>query len=86
MITGSNSGIGKETAAALAGMGASVFMVCRDPAKGEAARKEVVSRSGASDERVTLMIADLASLDSVRQLARDFLGKNQKLDVLINNA
>jgi NAD(P)-dependent dehydrogenase (short-subunit alcohol dehydrogenase family) len=67
-------------------MGASVFMVCRDPAKGEAARKEVVSRSGASDERVTLMIADLASLDSVRQLARDFLGKNQKLDVLINNA
>ena len=38
MITGSNSGIGKETAAALAGMGASVFMVCRDHAKGEAAR------------------------------------------------
>jgi NAD(P)-dependent dehydrogenase (short-subunit alcohol dehydrogenase family) len=86
MITGSSSGIGKETAVALAGMGASVFMVCRDPAKGEAARKEVVSRSGASDERVTLMIADLASLDSVRQLAKDFLGKNQKLDVLINNA
>jgi NAD(P)-dependent dehydrogenase (short-subunit alcohol dehydrogenase family) len=86
MITGSSSGIGKETAVALAGMGASVFMVCRDPAKGEAARKEVVSRSGASDERVTLMIADLASLDSVRQLAKDFLGKNQKLEVLINNA
>jgi len=86
MITGSNSGIGKEAAVALAGMGASIFMVCRDPAKGEAARKEVVTRSGVSDDRATLMIADLASLDSVRQLARDFLSKNQKLHVLINNA
>ncbi len=86
MITGSNSGIGKETAVALAGMGASVFMVCRDPSKGEAARKDVVARSGVSDDRVTLMVADLASLDSVRQLAADFLAKNQKLHVLINNA
>jgi NAD(P)-dependent dehydrogenase (short-subunit alcohol dehydrogenase family) len=86
MITGSSSGIGKEAAFALAWMGASVFMVCRDPAKGEVARREVVARSGASDDRVTLMIADLASLDSVRQLARDFLSKNQSLHVLINNA
>ena len=86
MITGSNSGIGKETAVALAAMGASVYMVCRDPAKGEAARKDVIGRSGAGDDKVTLMIADLASLDSVRQLARDFLGKNGNLHVLINNA
>jgi len=86
MITGSNSGIGKAAAAALAGMGASVIMVCRDRTKGEAARQDVIAKSGAKEEGVRLMLADLASLDSVRQLASDFLGKSQRLHVLINNA
>ncbi len=86
MITGSNSGIGKATAVALAGMGASVIMVCRDRTKGEAARRDVIAKSGAKEEGVSLMLADLASLSSVRQLANDFLSRNQRLHVLINNA
>jgi NAD(P)-dependent dehydrogenase (short-subunit alcohol dehydrogenase family) len=86
MITGSNSGIGKTTALALARMGAKVVMVCRDATKGESARLDIIARSGAKGEDVTLMLADLSSLDSVRQLAADFLKRDQRLHVLVNNA
>ncbi|MDA4113259.1 MAG: SDR family oxidoreductase [Thaumarchaeota archaeon] len=86
MITGSNSGIGKAASVAVARMGATVVMVCRDAAKGESARRDIIVTSGAKSEDVTLMLADLSSLDSVRQLAADFLKKDQKLHVLINNA
>lgn len=86
MITGSSSGIGKATATALARMGASIVMVCRDGSKGESARREIIGRSGAREEDVTLMLADLASLDSVRALAGDYLKTGRRLSVLINNA
>jgi NAD(P)-dependent dehydrogenase (short-subunit alcohol dehydrogenase family) len=86
MITGSNSGIGKATAVSLAKMGARVVMVCRDPAKGESAREEIVATSGAKAEDVALMTADLSSLASVRNLASGFLASNRELHVLINNA
>ena len=84
LITGANNGIGRETALGLARMGATVIMVSRDAAKGEAALAEVRQQSG--NDRVTLLIADLASLKSVRQLAEDFRGQHQELHVLINNA
>jgi NAD(P)-dependent dehydrogenase (short-subunit alcohol dehydrogenase family) len=45
MVTGANSGIGKATALALAQMGATVVMVCRDRAKGEEARSEITTKS-----------------------------------------
>jgi NAD(P)-dependent dehydrogenase (short-subunit alcohol dehydrogenase family) len=48
MVTGASSGMGKEIALALAGKAASVVMVCRDPARGEAARAEVQQKSGNS--------------------------------------
>lgn len=86
MITGSNSGIGRATAMGLAKMGATVIMVCRDQNKGEAARDEIVRLSGAKKENVDLMLADLASVESVRGLANTFLQRYQKLHVLINNA
>ena len=86
MITGSNSGIGKAAAVALAQKGATIVMVCRDAAEGESARLDIIARSGAKSEDVTLMLADLSSLDSVRQLAADFLKNGRKLHVLINNA
>ena len=84
LVTGANNGIGKETAVALAAMGASVVMTSRDRAKGEAARSEAVERSG--NENVELMIADFASLDSIRKLASDFKASHPRLDVLVNNA
>ena len=46
MITGANSGIGKSTALALAGRGATVHIVCRNAARGEEARQDIVTRTG----------------------------------------
>jgi NAD(P)-dependent dehydrogenase (short-subunit alcohol dehydrogenase family) len=84
LVTGANSGIGRETALALAKMGATVILVARDPTKGGAALDDIRRASG--NEHVELMLADLASLDSVRQLAADFRAKHQQLHVLVNNA
>lgn len=84
LITGANSGIGKEAAVALASMGASVVMVARDRARGEAAAADVRSRSGSSS--VDLLLADLASLADVRRLANDVRERYPQLNVLINNA
>ncbi|MDA4136087.1 MAG: SDR family oxidoreductase [Thaumarchaeota archaeon] len=86
MITGANSGIGKAAAAGLAKMGAKIAMVCRDAGRGEEARTEILRASGARSEDVSLMIADLASLESVRRLASEFLQTKQPLHVLMNNA
>ncbi|MDD1779382.1 MAG: SDR family oxidoreductase [Candidatus Helarchaeota archaeon] len=84
MVTGANSGIGKETAIGLAIQGATVVMVCRDAAKGEAALKEIKERSGNSS--IDLLLADLSSQQAIRNLVEDFKSKYSKLHVLINNA
>jgi NAD(P)-dependent dehydrogenase (short-subunit alcohol dehydrogenase family) len=84
LITGTSSGIGLVTAAELARMGASVTMIARDRAKGEAALAEVKQRSGSDD--VELLYADLSSLAQVRELAKQFLATHDALHVLINNA
>ena len=84
VVTGANAGIGKETAVALASMGASVVMTARDRQKGDVALEEVRSRSGS--ETVMLGDLDLASLDSVRAFAGWFLERFDRLDVLVNNA
>jgi len=84
MITGANSGIGKATALGLVKMGTTVVMVCRNRNRGEAAMDEIKAQSG--NESVELMIADLASQKSIRQLVKDFTDKYQQLHVLINNA
>ena len=83
LITGATNGIGKETAIALAKMGASVVLVARDERKGRAAQSELKERSGADSE---LLLADLASLADVRRLAEEYRSRHDKLHVLINNA
>jgi NAD(P)-dependent dehydrogenase (short-subunit alcohol dehydrogenase family) len=84
MITGANSGLGKAAGRALAKMGATVVMVARDKERGEAAKADIIRESGNSS--VDLLLADLSSLESVRQLATEFQKKYSKLHVLINNA
>ena len=84
MVTGANSGIGKATALALAQMGATVVMVCRDRARGEQARSEITTTSG--NNAVDLLQADLSSQQSIRQLVEDFQHHYTHLHVLINNA
>jgi NAD(P)-dependent dehydrogenase (short-subunit alcohol dehydrogenase family) len=84
VITGGNAGIGKETAIGLAGLGARVVVTSRNKTRGEAARKEIVERSGNTD--VEVMALDLAELASVREFAHQFGERHDRLDVLINNA
>src|SRR6266478_9711447 len=84
LVTGSTSGIGKATALGLAKLGATVVMVSRDKARGEAARSEIQTKSG--NDSLDLLLADLASQASIRQLAQDFRQKYSNLDVLVNNA
>jgi len=84
LVTGANSGIGRAASLALAKMGATVVMVARNQEKGEAARSEIVRES--QNGSVDLLIADLSSLESVRQLATEFQRKYSRLQVLINNA
>ncbi|HET9920417.1 MAG TPA: SDR family oxidoreductase [Ktedonobacteraceae bacterium] len=84
MVTGANSGIGKATALALAQMGATIVMVCRDRARGEEARSEIITKSG--NNAVDLLQADLSSQQSIRQLVENFQRHYTHLHVLINNA
>jgi NAD(P)-dependent dehydrogenase (short-subunit alcohol dehydrogenase family) len=84
MVTGANSGIGKETALGLSRMGATVVMVCRDQGRGEAALSEIAARS--NSQHVELMIADLSSQRSIRRLATEYREKHDRLHVLVNNA
>lgn len=84
MITGANSGIGKETAVELAKMGATIIMVCRNKQRGENALKEIKER--AHSEKVELFLADLADQNSIRSMVKDFKMKYDNLHVLINNA
>ncbi len=83
LITGGNSGIGFETALALAADGATVAITSRDPHRGEHAADEIRRRSGADPH---LMPLDLASFASIRAFAADFLQRCDSLHVLINNA
>jgi NAD(P)-dependent dehydrogenase (short-subunit alcohol dehydrogenase family) len=84
MVTGASSGIGKETSKKLAELGATVVMVCRNQKRGEKAISEIEGVSNKA--QVELMLADFASLDSVRALAKEFLDKHDSLHILINNA
>src|SRR6185503_17676796 len=84
LVTGATSGIGQETAVALAARGAQLVIVGRDRARAEAARKDVTERS--QNPRVDVLLADFASLEAVRGLAREFGERYPRLDLLVNNA
>jgi NAD(P)-dependent dehydrogenase (short-subunit alcohol dehydrogenase family) len=84
VVTGANSGIGLIAAQELARAGARVVLACRDTKKGDAAAKKIAGIAPEAQVQVTAL--DLASLDSVRGFAKDFLAGHDGLDLLINNA
>jgi NAD(P)-dependent dehydrogenase (short-subunit alcohol dehydrogenase family) len=85
VVTGGNSGIGLETAQALAGMGARVIVTARNADKGRAAVARMVERLDGQPQ-VQLVVFDLSDLSSVRRGAEEILEQAPRLDVLINNA
>uniref|UniRef100_UPI0037E933C6 retinol dehydrogenase 12-like n=1 Tax=Semicossyphus pulcher TaxID=241346 RepID=UPI0037E933C6 len=84
VITGANTGIGKETAIDLAKRGAKIIMACRDPERGQAAVKEVIETS--ANENIVYMKLDLADSKSIREFAEAINKDEPKLNILINNA
>lgn len=84
LVTGANTGIGKVVARVLAGRDYRVIMACRNQAKAEAARAEIVRATG--NEAVEILPLDLGSLVEVRRAAERFLATERPLAVLVNNA
>lgn len=84
LVTGGNAGIGKETAVALAAMGARLLITSRDPQRGADAVDEIRRRSeSAAVEVIPLDLADLGSVDACAAAVRD---RCDRLDVLVDNA
>jgi NAD(P)-dependent dehydrogenase (short-subunit alcohol dehydrogenase family) len=84
VVTGANSGTGKEAARRLGAAGAHVIMAVRTPAKGEQARAEILARHPGAELEVRRV--DLASLASVQEFAGGLLADGAAVDALINNA
>jgi retinol dehydrogenase-14 len=84
LVTGATSGIGRATAQALAGLGATVAIVARDPGRGAATATQIARTTG--NDRVDVFLADLSSQDSVRGLARSLRDAHDRLHVLVNCA
>ncbi|MEU3183875.1 oxidoreductase [Streptomyces sp. NPDC006923] len=84
VVTGANTGIGREAATMFARKGAHVVLACRDPRKGDDAVKRIRALRPSGSVRADLL--DLADLDSVGAFAEAFRAGHDRLDVLINNA
>jgi len=82
VVTGSNTGIGRETAKGLAARGARVVLACRNVKQAQEVADEIESTGG----RAEVMELDLQSFDSVRRFAAALAAKFPKLDILVNNA
>ena len=90
VVTGANSGIGKETAKGLARLGAHVVMVCRSAERGRDAKAEIQAVADqarpSNDDAVDLHIADLAVQEEIFALGETLRAEYDRLDVLVNNA
>ena len=84
LVTRGTDGIGRATALELANMGANVIIVGRNSAKCAIVAMDIRERSG--NFAVEFLVTDLSSQSQVRQLAKDFKERHQRLDVLVNNA
>lgn len=84
IVTGANTGIGFETAAALAAKNTVVVLACRNKGKAKDAMERIRERTPSAD--LDFIELDLASLASVERFAASYRGGHDRLDLLINNA
>jgi len=84
LVTGATDGLGRAVAGELAADGWTVLLHARDEARGQAALEEIRERTG--NDALRLYLADLASLGEVRALGRAVVDREERLDVLVNNA
>ncbi|XP_068730901.1 retinol dehydrogenase 13-like isoform X1 [Montipora capricornis] len=84
VVTGANTGIGKETALDFARRGAKVILACRDEAKANQAAKDIIAET--ASDKVLVRVVDLSSFESVRAFAKLINETEERLDILVNNA
>ncbi|MFT4957677.1 MAG: NAD(P)-dependent dehydrogenase (short-subunit alcohol dehydrogenase family) [Halobacteriales archaeon] len=84
IVTGANSGIGKEATRLFAENGADIVMACRSVARGRAAADDL--RNDGIEGDLSVRELDLADLDSVESFADGVLSDDDNLHVLCNNA
>ena len=83
IITGSSSGIGKETVKNLAAQNATIIMATRNQAKTEPLMNQIRRETG--NANIEFIPIDLSDLNSVRSFVEKFKHRHNRLDVLINN-
>lgn len=83
IVTGANTGIGKEVARNLGRFGATVVMACRSRERGDQALRELAADVG---DRFVLKMVDLSSQKSIRSFASQITEQFDRLDILVNNA
>jgi len=84
IVTGANTGIGRETALDLARRGARVFLACRSEERTQPVVEEI--RTATGNDQVFFKKLDLARITSIRAFAEDFFDEEERLDILVNNA
>jgi NAD(P)-dependent dehydrogenase (short-subunit alcohol dehydrogenase family) len=84
VVTGATNGIGRETALALAQLGATVVIVARDAARAALTAKDIERETG--NRSTEVVIADFASLQAVRAAAAEIARRHRAIHVLVNNA
>jgi len=84
VITGANTGLGKETAIRLASLGANLILLCKSKERGDAAADDIISKTGSKS--ITNIAMDLGDLKSVQRAANEVEKRVPKIDVLLNNA
>jgi len=83
VITGANSGIGKDLATYAAAKGAKLYMFCRSQERAEKAKKEIIDAT--CSDTVEIVLIDLGEMTSVKKAVRELQGKEKKIDVLVCN-
>lgn len=84
VITGANSGLGKEVATYSAAKGARVYMLCRSKNKAETAKQEIIKATG--NDKVEVVLVDVSDLDQIRSAAKEIESREQKIHALVCNA
>ena len=84
VITGANTGIGKETALQISQRGAKIYIACRDLKKANQAIDDIKKTNPTAD--ITALALDLSSFQSVRDFVKELSARESVIDILINNA
>lgn len=86
IVTGSNTGVGKELARILYSKNAKVYIAARSKEKADSAIKDIKKTTKSSTGSLVFLYLDISDLNKVKSAAQSFLAREQKLHVLFNNA